>query len=170
MRSSHLWSCGAAYCARTTTIRSGRRVRTRGSSPGRVEIVFGFVPVEITDGGIAKDQQLLCLGRRPAAARAVPAGGRPVLWPRLYDTFRHADPPCGDIPHRGVRRQCGSGSSTSRCSTTINVRSHERLRADTATAENRFRVSSTTSTSPSRAARTAACCSTCASTTYGGTI
>ena len=45
--------------------------------------------------------------RRPAAARAVPAGGRPVLWPRLYDTFRHADPPCGDIPHRGVRRNPG---------------------------------------------------------------
>ena len=35
--------------------------------------------------------------------------------------------------------QSGSGSSTSRCSTTINVRSHERLRADTATAENRIR-------------------------------
>ena len=65
MRSSHLWSCGAACCARTTTIRSGRRVRTRGSSPGRGEIVFGFVPVEITDGGIAKINNYYVSGDDP---------------------------------------------------------------------------------------------------------
>ena len=70
------------------------------------ENVYGFVPVEITDSGIARINNYYVSGD-PAAARAVPAGGRPVLWPRLYDTFRHADPPCGDIPHRGVRRNPG---------------------------------------------------------------
>ena len=64
MRSSHLWSCGAACCARTTTIRSGPRSHTWFVA-WEGEIVFGFVPVEITDGGIAKINNYYVSGDDP---------------------------------------------------------------------------------------------------------
>ena len=69
------------------------------------ENVYGFVPVEITDSGIARINNYYVSGDDPQLlARFL----REVV--RYYGrdyTFRHADPPCGDIPHRGVRRNPG---------------------------------------------------------------
>ena len=64
------------------------------------ETVFGFIPVEITDGGVAKINNYYVSGDDP---QLLSRFLREILPPRLYDTLHDADPPCGDIPLRRVR-------------------------------------------------------------------
>ena len=64
------------------------------------ETVFGFIPVEITDGGVAKINNYYVSGDDPHLLSRFLREIIQYYRRRLYDTLHDADPPCGDIPLR----------------------------------------------------------------------